>query len=271
MVSLTPLVEVTGRPMRVAVLISGSGTNFVKLLEHQEKLTQERGSSPYEVVAAFADRESKLQEICKDWSIPGLYLDVGNFCRKRGKPRRDPEVRAEYDGEVIKMLEPYEPDFLGYAGYLSVGTPRFVNWRTGVNVHPAPLTVLGPGGDRKYKGVGLDVMKQQLRDGVRELMSTTHIVRERYDEGEILMESRPFSLGLPMDFTGHDEDEVKIFAKAYLELVKRKGDWDIFPRTVEYMADQRLAHDGTQPPGQWNIYFDGKPVPNGVKVADLQD
>ncbi|MBI3413438.1 MAG: hypothetical protein HY051_05165 [Candidatus Aenigmarchaeota archaeon] len=38
------------RPMRVADLMSGSGTNVVKTIEHQKGLAEERGKAPYEVV-----------------------------------------------------------------------------------------------------------------------------------------------------------------------------------------------------------------------------
>jgi len=48
---LTPLYQPTDEPMRVVGLMSGSGTNLQKILEHQEQLQQERGIAPYQVVA----------------------------------------------------------------------------------------------------------------------------------------------------------------------------------------------------------------------------
>jgi hypothetical protein len=44
------------RPMRVAAFMSGSGTNIMRLLEHEQRLKAHGDDSPFETVFIFSDR-----------------------------------------------------------------------------------------------------------------------------------------------------------------------------------------------------------------------
>ncbi len=50
-------------------------------------------------------------------------------------------------------------------------------------------------------------------------------------------------------------------ADDYQERLKRSGDWTIFPRTLQYIAEGRYAQDE-----EGNLFFDGNPIPHGLSL-----
>ncbi|MCK4703017.1 formyl transferase, partial [Candidatus Bathyarchaeota archaeon] len=130
-----------------------------------------------------------------------------------------------------------------------------------INVHPADLTIM-EGSERKY--VGIHVVEDAMMAGEKELRATTHIVREKVDHGEILVLSEPLPVELPPSVTLKQLANDKAFRKRVVgehqELLKERGDWVIYPLTVQLIAEGRfsLGSDG--------VYFDGEKVPHGVSL-----
>jgi folate-dependent phosphoribosylglycinamide formyltransferase PurN len=133
-----------------------------------------------------------------------------------------------------------------------------------INVHPADLSVT-EGQRRKY--VGLHSVRDAILAGETELSSSTHVVRERVDYGEILMISEPIDVLLPTGFTVQDLRKSENFSKLDRVVrrnqngLKKHGDWVIFPKTLEYIAEGRFALDGAG-----SVYLDGRLVPNGLRL-----
>lgn len=75
------------------------------------------------------------------------------------------------------------------------------------------------------------------------------------------MVSSPLTITLPEDFDAENKDQVKTIANQHQNRLKEVGDWVIFPKTLEYIADGRYSQDE-----QGNLYFDGTPVPQGVRL-----
>src|SRR5574342_1263232 len=96
---LTPLHDPKDGKMRVAGLMSGSGSNLRKIIEHQLGLKK----PPYEVCCIFSDdATSKAAEIGSDYGLPVFSNDVFGFYRSRGKPLKDMEVREQFDTETAR-------------------------------------------------------------------------------------------------------------------------------------------------------------------------
>ena len=149
---LTRLHDPETGPMRVVGLMSGSGSNIRKILDFERQLKVERGISPFNLVVLFSDNiKSNAAVIGKDYDLPVVVRDIRGFYKARKKPRRDLEVRAEFDADTVKALAPYGVTAAAYGGYMSIATAPLINAYLGVNVHPADLS-LTEGDKRKYTG-----------------------------------------------------------------------------------------------------------------------
>ncbi len=147
---------------RVAVLISGRGSNMMSLVEHA------RG---YEVALVASDNPA----------APGL-----GWARERGVASFTQDVRAvgrsAWESALIDQLEAADIGHVALAGYMRLLTPAFIARLCGniVNIHPSLLP--------KHKG--LDTHARALAAGDVEHGCSVHRVTEDLDAGEILGQAR---------------------------------------------------------------------------------
>lgn len=246
---LTPLFQ-GKKQMRIAALMSGSGTNLERILEHK--------TGAYKVVVILTDnKESNARKIAEKHRIPYEENDINAFYEAKGKPKKDLSVRAEFDAITLNRLQKYVPDAIAYCGYMSIASPVLVNSLLGVNVHPADLSVLDE--KRKRKFTGGNAVRDAILAGEKTIRSTTHIVEEAVDGGRLLMRSKPVKVELPEGFDKNNMDQLNAATKSNQDRLKREGDWVIFPLTLQYIAEKRFAQDELG-----RIHFDGKAVPDGV-------
>ena len=256
--------------MRVACFMSGSGTNTRRIIER----SHERDAS-YAVVLIFTDvRDDRLDEegnkICRAKDITEEYgiayecIDILDFYHERGHTsKKDLSLRPEFDRLVVKRVEPYRVDLIVLGGYMSIQTAPLLERYEGkiVNVHPADLSIT-KGGERRY--VGMHTVRDAILDGEKTLRSSSHIVREKVDHGEILVISKPVPVHLPQGVTVDRLRENKKLRRRIVEehqdRLKREGDWVVYPLTVQMIGEGRLAL------GEGIIYLDGKPMPNGIRL-----
>ena len=240
--------------LRVAGFISGKGTNLIKILEHEKKLKEERGTSPFHVAVIFSDNyKSNASVIGDTYGIRVFLNGMDNFFEKRGKSIKDKLTRVMYEMECMEVLSKFECPVAAYAGYMRRATPVFVNAFLGVNVHPADLTIRNFDGNPKYRGD--HAVKDAILVGERFLSSTTHIVSEKVDCGNILMVSKPLDINYPLP------KNIEEFSDNVQDALKEVGDWVIFPKTLEYIADGRYSKDENE-----NLYFDGEAIPMGLRL-----
>jgi formyltetrahydrofolate-dependent phosphoribosylglycinamide formyltransferase len=151
-------------PMRVAVAISGRGSNLEALLRALGP------GSPAEVVLVLSDREA-----------PGLLL-----ARSRSIPVRVLAKPADAD-EWLESLRQHRVDLVVLAGYLKLVPEAVIAaYRARIiNIHPALLPDFG--GKGMY---GRRVHEAVLASGARESGASVHLVDERYDRGPVLAQAR---------------------------------------------------------------------------------
>lgn len=248
---LTQLWNSSYGQLRVAAMMSGSGSNVIEIARHENLLKRERGVSPFHVAAIFTNRyDSKAPQIGHYFDIPVLMRDDRGFSRAREKKLN--EVREEFDYETVKALCPYRCRVAALGGYM-LFTSRFIyDYFLSVNVHPADLSIVNSAGERRYTGD--KAVKLALEAHESELRSTTHILDDKPDHGPILMISDALPVKYPINETPIDR-----VADAYQNRLKERGDWVIFPKTLEYIADGRYAKDSSG-----KLYFDGKAIPKGI-------
>lgn len=168
-------------------------------------------------------------------------------------------ARAEFEYECLTILTKFSCHVAAYAGYMRKATHLFVNQFLGVNVHPADLTIRLDNGKPKFRGD--KAVRNALREGEKELRSTTHIITEKVDCGPVLMVSGPLEVKYPIP-----DEIIEQMAESYQDKLKEIGDWEIFPKTLEYMADGKYSRDE-----KGNLYFDGNPISNGVRLNYINE
>ena len=113
---------------RLAVLISGSGTNLQAIIDAVRMRVL-----PAEIVVVVSNRKDAfgLQRAAKA-GIPTLYHPL--------KPYTDGgRTRQEYDADLAAQLRPYNPDWIVLAGWMHILSAEFLRhfpYRV-VNLHPA--------------------------------------------------------------------------------------------------------------------------------------
>lgn len=245
--------------LRAVGLMSGSGTNLRKVLEHEYRLREDQGVSPFRVVVIFTDNyESRAREIGKDFNLPVVMRDIKAFYKAHNLPKRDMSLRPEFDRETIKALEPFDATLAIYGGYMSIASSVLIDAFLGVNVHPADLSVKING---KRRWVGDHAVRDAVLAGEKTISSTTHLVEPVVDGGRILMISKPLKVEIPSQLLLTNQDDLKEIEQMNQNRLKEAGDWVIMPETIHYIAEGRYASDK-----DGNLYFDGKPVPDGVRL-----
>ena len=265
---ITPIYPHTERKMRVALFISGSGTNGLKIIKHSKQ-----PDSNYEVSLIFTDvkdqrtrkngsKMTRAKDIADEHKIDYEFVDIRDFYAERGLKRTDLSIRPEFDTLVLEKLVNHTIDLIANAGYMSIMTPVLLDEYDGkiVNVHPADLSIMD-GDKRKY--VGIHVVEEAILAGEPEIRSTTHIVREEVDHGEILIISEPVPVKLDVSIEEIEADKKlrKNIVSGYQDKLKERGDWVVYPLTIQMIAEGRFAL------GSRGVYLDGGLVPKGHRLG----
>ena len=152
------------RPARLAILLSGRGSNMLALAEASGHGVL-RGVA--EIAVVFSNDPAALGlEAAAALGLPTASLaSVG---RKR----------AAFDQEVVALLQGYQPDYVVLAGYMRVLSPTFVRAFAGriINIHPADT----------HQHQGLHAYEWAFDNHLAETKITVHLVDEGLDTGPIL-------------------------------------------------------------------------------------
>ncbi|MEE8355561.1 MAG: formyltransferase family protein [Candidatus Bathyarchaeia archaeon] len=254
-------------PMRVACFVSGSGTNARRIIERS--LGED---SRFEVSLIFTDvrddrirksggKRCRAKDIADEYGISYECEDIRDFYRERGVKRTDLSLRPKFDRLVVEKVAPHGVDLVALAGYMSIATRPLLEAYNGrmVNVHPADLSIM-EGNERKY--VGIHVVRDAILAGELELRASTHVVREKVDHGEILVVSEPVPVSLPegvvLGELARDKRLLGVIVDEHQGRLKERGDWVIFPLTIQMISEGRFTLDG-----EGGVYVDGAPAPRG--------
>lgn len=245
----------------VGGLMSGAGTNLEKLIQLERKLAQ-TGEPPFKVVMLFTDKPdtSRTKELGETYEIPALDDDYKLFCEINEKSTKDLEFRKLYDARTVNTLKAFGVNVVACGGYMLIATPVLTKAYICVNVHPADLSILDMEGKRKY--MGDDAVARAILAGEKYLGATTHIMTEEVDGGPLLMRSASLEVTLDKDFDPKNREFLRRVASEHQNRLKEIGDWVIFPRTILDISLGKFAKDE-----QGALYYEGKPIPNGVLIG----
>ena len=197
---------------KIAVLVSGGGTNLQALLD-----AQQAGSIPHgEIKVVIASKPGVYAlERAKNAGVPGFVA-----CKK------ELGSQEAFEAEISRILEENEIELIVLAGFMSILSAEFtVKWPQRIlNIHPALIpSFCGKG---MY---GLKVHEAALEKGVKVSGATVHFVNEIPDGGEILLQKA-------VDVLPGDTPEA-------LQLrIMQQAEWILLPQAVE-MVSEKIAKE----------------------------
>jgi len=192
---------------RVAVLISGEGTNLQALID-----AAQAGRLGARIVAVVSNRAgARGLERASAAGIEALCLPAA-----RG------QERADYDAALAALLAPRKPDLIVLAGFMRIFAPAFVELNAGrmLNIHPSLLP----------KHPGLDTHRRALEAGDRWHGATVHFVTAELDAGPSIIRYR-----LPVR---PGDTAASLAHRVHV------GEHIILPRAVSWFAAGRLRLEG---------------------------
>lgn len=150
--------------MRVAVFISGGGSNMVALLDDMAK--GDHAGMPCVVLSNRADAGGLAR--AAERGVPTVVVDHRPF---KGD-------RPAFEAAISAALEPYAPDMICLAGFMRILTGGFIAQWEGrmINIHPSLLP--------KYKGLHTHARALEAGDPLHGC--TVHEVTAALDDGPIL-------------------------------------------------------------------------------------
>ena len=192
---------------RIAVFVSGGGTNLEALLKAQES-----GAIPHgEIVLVCASNETAYALTrAANHGVPGVAV-----------PKKQMTQEA-FEAALNEKLSEYRVDVIILAGFLSILSADFVKqWPDRIlNVHPSLIpSFCGKG---MY---GLKVHEAVLAKGVKVTGATVHLVNEIPDGGRILLQKA-------VDILPGDTAEI------LQRRVMEQAEWILLPQAAEMLCKQ---------------------------------
>lgn len=151
---------------RVAIMISGRGSNMEKLIQASKK-----PDYPAEIIGVISNNpEAKGIESADSQNIEIAIVESQYFASK-----------AEYNEMIDAQLNDWNAEIVCLAGFMDILGPDFTDLWAGkiINIHPSLLPL--------YKG--LHTHEQALKDGAKTHGCTVHFVTPGMDEGKPILQA----------------------------------------------------------------------------------
>ncbi|MEQ9560933.1 MAG: phosphoribosylglycinamide formyltransferase [Woeseiaceae bacterium] len=191
--------------LRVAVLISGSGSNLQAMID-----SREAGTLDIDIATVISNQPQAY----------GLRRAREAGIDAQCLPHREFHDRKSFDNALAELLKEYRVDLVLLAGFMRILTPEFVAEFEGrlLNIHPS-LLPLYP---------GLDTHRRALEAGDAWHGSTVHFVSEELDGGPPIIQGR---------VRVERGDKPETLAQRVL-----KVEHLIYPRAVQLITEGRVRY-----------------------------
>ena len=199
---------------RIAVLVSGGGTNLQALIDAQARGNLSGG----EIAAVISSKAGAYAlERAKNAGIPGYVL-----------PRKEFASNQAMTVALVDMLKDLDIDLVVLAGCMIIFTQELVDAYPNaiMNVHPALIPSFC--GQGYY---GLHVHEEALKYGVKLSGATVHFVSAECDGGPIIAQKA-------VDV--REDDTPETLQKRIME----EAEWKLLPQAVSLFCQDRLSVEG---------------------------
>lgn len=200
--------------LRVAVLVSGGGTNLQAILGKKEA-----GYLPnVSIVTVVASKpEAYALERAKKYGIPTKVI-----------PRKEFADNKAFSQAILEYLQAQQVDLIVLAGFMYILSSEFICAFENrmLNVHPALIpSFCGPG------FYGLTPHAKALEYGVKVVGATVHFVTEECDGGPIILQ-RAVNV--------EEGDTPEILQKRVME----QAEWEILPEAIKLISEGKVHVEG---------------------------
>ena len=195
---------------RIAVLVSGGGTNLQALIDAQKNSIINNGEI---VLVASNNPDAYALERAKN---AGIKAEVVN--------KKECSSQTEFEEKLISVLEENKVDLIVLAGFMCILSENFTSRYADriINVHPSLIpSFCGQG------FYGLRVHEAALEYGVKVTGATVHFVNEIPDGGKIIMQKA---------VAIEDGDTPEVLQKR----VMQEAEWIILPQAVEKICKENF-------------------------------
>ncbi len=199
---------------RIAVLVSGGGTNLQALLDSQSRGDLAHG----EICLVISSQpQAYALERAKKAGVEGRVVS-----------RRESGSQEAFEAGISALLEEYSIDLIILAGFMSILSEDFTGrWPERIiNVHPALIPSFA--GKGYY---GLRVHQAALERGVKVTGATVHFVNEIPDGGRIILQKAVEIL---------DGDTPETLQRRVME----QAEWLLLPRAAELVSRSIVEERG---------------------------
>ena len=202
--------------MKIAVLVSGGGTNLQAIIDGIDNGT----ITNTEICLVYSNNPNAYAiERAKKAGIPTKVLSPREF-----------DDREAFNEALLKLLVNAEPDLIVLAGCLVVIPGEVVRAFPNkiINIHPSLIpSFCGTG----Y--YGLKVHEKALERGVKVSGATVHFVDEGTDTGPIILQKAVYI---------RDDDTPKTLQRRIME----QAEWKIMPMAIDMIANNRVKVVGNK-------------------------
>ncbi|MBR5291327.1 MAG: phosphoribosylglycinamide formyltransferase [Clostridia bacterium] len=191
---------------RIAVLVSGGGTNLQALLDSQSRGELAHG----EICLVISSQHGAYAlERAKNAGVDGRVVN-----------RKEAGSQEAFEAGISALLSEYNIDFIILAGFMSILSESFTSrWPERIiNVHPALIPAFA--GKGYY---GLKVHEAALERGVKVTGATVHFVNEIPDGGRIIFQKVVEVM---------DDDTPQTLQRRVME----QAEWILLPRAAELVS-----------------------------------
>ena len=196
--------------LRIAVFVSGGGTNLQALID-----AQKAGKNPNGEIALVLSSSKKAYALERARQN-GIATEI--------LPRRQYATVDAYDEALLQIMERYRIDLVVLTGFMCILGSKFTKAydRRIINVHPSLIPSFC--GDGFY---GIHVHEAALSYGVKVTGATVHFVNEITDGGQIIMQKA-------VDVLPNDTPET------LQRRVMEEAEWVILPETVQMICNGEI-------------------------------
>ena len=199
-----------GAPCRIAVFVSGGGTNLQALLDAQQSGILHSGRI---VLVVSSNPNAYALQRAASAGVPGVVMQKAAF-----------SGQAAWEEAILKLLEEQHIDLIVLAGFMSILSADFISHYPEriLNVHPSLIPAFC--GKGYY---GLRVHKEVLAYGAKITGATVHFVNEIPDGGKILLQKA-------VEIIPGDTPEI------LQRRVMEQAEWILLPQATEQVCASLL-------------------------------
>lgn len=198
---------------RIAVLVSGGGTNLQALIDAQKQGKLKHG----EIVVVISNNPNAYAlKRAEDNGIKNVAINKKKF-----------KTHQDFEEELCKVIDNNQIDMIILAGFMSILSENFTSKyaKRIINVHPSLIpSFCGKG----YYGI--NVHEAALRYGVKVTGATVHYVNEVPDGGEIILQKAVRVL---------KNDSPQTLQQRVME----QAEWIILPKAAEMVSKRILKEN----------------------------